>query len=104
MARWRLWSKHKIGRTEKHIAYNLSKSILNEKQLYDEHLKLDLEFYAVIKHYIKTHQIDRALGSVKSFIRTMQAGKNLVDLFDECNHRAEAIELESFYEEKEREV
>lgn len=37
---------------------------------------------------------------VKNNIRSIQIGKNLIDLFDESGLRNLAIDLECFYEEK----
>lgn len=68
--------------------------------MYDEHLKLDVELFDAIKYYLKSQQVAKALGFIKSHIRSIQAGKDLIEMLDSCKHRNEAVDLEYYYDEK----
>ena len=99
-ARWRLWGRLKAARNERHINYELSANIQDEKKLQDAHMQLDVELFKIIKYYLKSQQVQKALGFIKSHIRSLQAGKDLIEMLDSCNHRNEAVDLEYFYDEK----
>lgn len=42
--------------------------------------------------------------AAKNLIRTIEAGKRLIDIFDDLKLRALAVELEIYFEEKEKEL
>jgi hypothetical protein len=72
--------------------------------VFEKHLNLDVQLYPLIKHLLKTEQTNRAIHLVKSQIMSVEAGRNLTDMFDECGQRALAIELEYFFDEKQKEA
>lgn len=101
--RSRLWGGLKKGRPDHHPGYTQTLSILSVKDQLKHHNQLDLKLYDIVKYYLKSNQPLRALTSVKSLIRTIGAGKNLIDLFDDFKMRNLAVDLEKYYEGKQKE-
>lgn len=102
-ARWRLWGRHKHCRSPENINFDLSESILNERELSSKNQALDRKFFELIRYLRKNDQIIRAVNMIKSCIRSLEVISDLMEYFDEEGLRTEAaIELENFIDEKKR--
>jgi hypothetical protein len=66
---------------------------MNEKLISDKLVNLDVELSSIVKYFLNTEQIQKAINFVKSQIKSIEIIKNLTDLFDEYGHRGLAIEL-----------
>jgi hypothetical protein len=66
---------------------------MNEKIIYERFINLDVEFYPIIKYYLKMEEVERAYNFVKYQIKSIKIGRNVTDLFDEYGYRGYAIEL-----------
>jgi hypothetical protein len=103
-ARARLWGRLKVSRSQSSPYYLAISSIMGEQEIAVRHEELDEKFYALIQLYLKGEESLRALYMAKTCLRSLEATRKLIELFDYYNKRSLAIQMEEFCEEKQREI
>jgi hypothetical protein len=103
-ARSRLWGRLKVGRSSDSHFLELSQSILSEREIAVRQVELDEQYYQLVESYLKRSETVRAMQLATSCIRSIEAGRKLVDLFDYYNRRTLAIQLEDHYEQRQKQL
>lgn len=103
-ARSRLWGRLKVSRSSDSHFLELSQSILSEREIAVRQVQLDEQYYQLVESYLKKSETIRAMQLATSCIRSIEAGRKLVDLFDYYNRRTLAIQLEEHYEQRQKQL
>ena len=75
---------------------------MTEREIARRHHELDEKYYTVVKYCLNKEEYFKAVMVAKSNIRSIEAGRKLVELFDYYNRRNLAIELEAYYDERQK--
>ena len=83
-----------MKRAESNLFFRLSASVLAEKEIAQRHCELDEKYFALIEKYLKAKETFRAIFMAQSCVRSEEAARRLVELFDFENQRSLAIQFE----------